>query len=179
MRNVGDGQWISPFSTSIGWGAVVASDAGLLEVILPFGNNTRIELMQQISCRVPSVCEGGGLVDKAAQFLSAYFGGERVSFDLQLDMTRFTHFQQTVYASVITIPYGEVRTYGEVARSIGRPTAARGIGAAMAANPLPVIIPCHRVVGASGSLCGYSAAGGVDSKKWLLRMEGVELLFGK
>jgi methylated-DNA-[protein]-cysteine S-methyltransferase len=173
MRSAGSkGCFFAAYCTSIGWGGVVASDAGLMEIILPFGKRTRAELMEEIHSRLPFAVESGGSADKAALLLSAYFNGERVTFDLQLDMTRFTPFQQKVYASVIDIPYGVIRSYGEVAISIGRPAAARSVGAAMAANPLPVIIPCHRVVGTSGSLCGYSAAGGIDSKKWLLRMEG-------
>jgi methylated-DNA-[protein]-cysteine S-methyltransferase len=175
MKNAGDGKFFSTFSTTIGWGGVVATDTGVMEVILPFGKKTKTELLEEIHSRLPFVIEGGGFADLAADLLTVYFGGKRVSFDLKVDMTRFTLFQQKVYASVIEIPYGFVHTYGEVARSIGQPTAARGVGAAMAANPLPVIIPCHRVVGASGSLCGYSATGGIDSKKWLLRMEGVVL----
>ncbi len=178
MSNSGNDKLIAAFSTSLGWGGVVASEAGLVAVLLPFGNRTRVELMKEVFSRFPFAIEGRGLAEQAAALLSAYFGGERIIFDLKLDMTHFTLFQQKVYASVLAIPYGVVRTYGEVAGSIGRPTAARGVGAAMAANPLPVIIPCHRVVGASGTLCGYSAAGGIDSKKWLLKMEGVELIDG-
>jgi methylated-DNA-[protein]-cysteine S-methyltransferase len=86
-------------------------------------------------------------------------------------MDGFTPFQQRVYRAVMKIPFGEVMSYGGIARMIGQPEAARGIGGAMARNPLPIIIPCHRVVGSSGKLTGYSAPGGIASKSWLLEME--------
>lgn len=115
---------------------------------------------------------------EAAARLGRYFAGEPVTFDLPIDGSRFTSFQRSVYEAVARIPYGAVESYGEVAKKIGKPRAARGIGGAMARNPLPVVIPCHRVVGAAGSMTGYSGAGGVMSKEWLLRLEGVGLTEG-
>lgn len=101
--------------------------------------------------------------------LREYFSRVRHEFDLPLDV-RGTAFQEAVWAEVIRIPYGATTTYGEIAQRIGRPGAARAVGAAVGANPLPILIPCHRVIGAGGSLTGYG--GGLEVKAALLRLEG-------
>ena len=100
--------------------------------------------------------------------LDQYFAGERTEFDLELDM-RGTQFQRGVWDALRTIPYGETRSYGEIARQIGRPDRARAVGAANGQNPVSIIVPCHRVIGADGSLTGYG--GGLDRKRWLLDNE--------
>ncbi len=100
--------------------------------------------------------------------LEAYFRGERGSHDLPT-AARGTPFQKKVWKALMAIPYGETRTYGEIAASIGAPTATRAVGAACGRNPLAIIVPCHRVVGRDGSLTGY--AGGIDRKRWLLAHE--------
>ncbi len=100
--------------------------------------------------------------------LHEYFNGERMSFELELE-PRGTLFQRRVWDALLQIAYGETMTYGELAGRIGSPTAARAVGAANGANPIAVIIPCHRLVGASGALTGY--AGGVDRKRALLELE--------
>ena len=104
-----------------------------------------------------------------ARQLSEYFAGERRAFDLPLAPT-VTAFQQTVWAALATIPYGEVCSYRDIARAIGRPAAVRAVGAANGRNPLPIVVPCHRVVGSDGSLTGF--AGGLDIKRTLLQLEG-------
>jgi len=104
----------------------------------------------------------------AAAQLTEYFAGERQQFDLALAGVG-TNFQQLVWRALTTIPYGETWTYGELARAIGRPSASRAVGAANSKNPLGIIVPCHRVIGASGELTGY--AGGVAAKQWLLEHE--------
>lgn len=107
---------------------------------------------------------------EATRQLDAYFAGELTRFDLPL---RFcgTAFQESVWRALIDIPYGETATYADIARRIGRPTAMRAVGAANGANPLPIVAPCHRVIGADGSLTGFG--GGLPTKKFLLRLEGV------
>lgn len=160
------------FKTAFGFGGVVAGEHGLLEVFLPFSGESKEILGNQILNQYPDALKENPLTRRAALLLGQYFAGERVDFDLPLDLTVFTPFQVAVYEAVSRIPYGGVMSYGEVAGHVGRPRAARGVGSAMAANPLPVIIPCHRVVGASGKLTGYSASGGIASKQWLLNMEG-------
>jgi methylated-DNA-[protein]-cysteine S-methyltransferase len=101
--------------------------------------------------------------------LQEYFAGERSHFDLLLNGAG-TDFQQSVWSALARIPFGEVRSYGDIAREIGRPKAVRAVGAANGRNPLPIIVPCHRVIGSNGSLTGF--AGGLDIKKKLLALEG-------
>jgi methylated-DNA-[protein]-cysteine S-methyltransferase len=100
--------------------------------------------------------------------LGEYFAGQRNEFDLELD-PRGTEFERAVWAQLLEIPYGETASYGEVARAIGRPDRARAVGAANGRNPLPIVIPCHRVIGADGSLVGYG--GGLELKRRLLELE--------
>jgi methylated-DNA-[protein]-cysteine S-methyltransferase len=104
----------------------------------------------------------------AVEQLDAYFAGERTEFDLDLDLTG-TDFQRRVWAALCTIPYGETRSYGEIATQIGTPGAFRAVGLANGRNPIGIIVPCHRVIGASGSLTGYG--GGLDRKRALLDLE--------
>jgi O-6-methylguanine DNA methyltransferase len=101
--------------------------------------------------------------------LSEYFYGSRRVFDLPLDV-RGTAFQKGVWSQVAHIPYGATATYGGIAELLGKPKASRAVGAALGANPLPIVIPCHRVVGVGGSLTGFGA--GLDVKEALLRLEG-------
>ena len=108
------------------------------------------------------------MLDAAAAQLRAYFAGELHDFDLPLG-GEGTAFQRIVWRALTTIPYGATRSYGEVARAIGRPSASRAVGAANGKNPIPIIVPCHRVIGASGELTGY--AGGMTIKKQLLELE--------
>jgi methylated-DNA-[protein]-cysteine S-methyltransferase len=104
--------------------------------------------------------------------LLEYLEGKRVQFDVPIDWTDFTEFQRRVLQATRAIPYGETRTYGEIARSAGSPRAARAVGQAEKANPIPVIIPCHRVIGADGAMVGYGGPEGVDLKARLLKLEG-------
>ncbi len=104
--------------------------------------------------------------------LHEYFEGRRRTFDLPLAM-RGTEFQLAVWNELQRIPYGDTISYGELARRIGRPSAIRAVGAANGANPIPVIVPCHRVIGANGTLTGYG--GGIERKQWLLALEGRRL----
>jgi O-6-methylguanine DNA methyltransferase len=102
------------------------------------------------------------------QELEEYFLGERVEFKLPLDL-RGTEFQQRCWRALLEIPYGQTRSYAEIARAIGNPQACRAVGMANNRNPIPIVVPCHRVIAANGSLCGYG--GGLDIKEKLLRLE--------
>lgn len=104
--------------------------------------------------------------------LGEYFTGGRRTFDIPL-APRGTSFQRAVWNALLAIPYGATVSYGELAFRIGKPSAVRAVGAANGANPIPVIIPCHRVIGANGSLTGYG--GGIERKQWLLALEGRRL----
>jgi len=100
--------------------------------------------------------------------LTEYFGGSRREFDLPLD-PQVTEFQGLVLAALQAIPYGETRSYREIAEAIGKPTALRAVGGANASNPLPIVIPCHRVIGSGGDLTGFG--GGMEAKRYLLDLE--------
>lgn len=104
----------------------------------------------------------------AVEQLRAYFAGDRTDFDLELNMAG-TEFQRRVWQALTTIPYGETRSYGEIAAQIGAAGAARAVGLANGHNPIAIIVPCHRVIGASGGLTGYG--GGLDRKRSLLELE--------
>jgi O-6-methylguanine DNA methyltransferase len=119
----------------------------------------------------PALDRPAALAPATAQ-LREYFSRIRRTFDLPLEL-RGTPFQTAVWEAVACIPYGEVTTYGEIAARLGRPDAARAVGAAVGANPLPIVIPCHRVIGADGSLTGYG--GGLKVKAALLALEGVTI----
>lgn len=103
--------------------------------------------------------------------LHRYFKGEPVRFDVAIDFLKGTEFQRLVWHGLQQIPYGSIITYGELARAIGRPRAVRAVGAANGANPVPILVPCHRVVASGGKLGGYS--GGLHIKDALLRLEGI------
>jgi methylated-DNA-[protein]-cysteine S-methyltransferase len=100
-----------------------------------------------------------------------YLADTRRSFNIEIDLSGFTPFQQAVYRAVQLVPYGQTASYAQIAIQIGKPRAARAVGAANAANPLPLIIPCHRLVGAGGGLRGYGGTGGIETKAWLLAFE--------
>lgn len=102
--------------------------------------------------------------------LFEYFKGERFDFDLTLQLSG-THFQVAVWNSLKSIPYGETVSYLEIAKRVGHPDAVRAVGAANGANPLPIVLPCHRVIGSNGKLTGYG--GGLENKKYLLSMESL------
>lgn len=109
-----------------------------------------------------------GLFIEARAQLSAYFAGELRDFDLVLNPTG-TPFQLAVWQALRAIPYGATLSYGAIAVRVGRPSASRAVGAANGANPIPIVVPCHRVIGSSGALTGFG--GGIDTKRWLLAHE--------
>jgi methylated-DNA-[protein]-cysteine S-methyltransferase len=116
------------------------------------------------------------LLDETARQLGEYFAGERTTFDLPLELSG-TAFQVRCWRALATIPYGQTVSYGEQARRLGLgPDAARAVGAANGQNPLPVVLPCHRVIGANGSLTGFG--GGLETKRFLLEHEGALLRLG-
>lgn len=141
--------------TPVGTLRLVGSGAGLVEIGLPGAEG------------MPSPRDDHALAQAARQ-LEAWFAGERTTFDLPLAPTG-TPFQKAVWGALVGIPFGETRTYGQLATELGRPGSARAVGAANGANPLPIVVPCHRVIGADGSLTGYS--GGLELKRRLLELE--------
>ena len=111
-------------------------------------------------------------LDEVRRELDEYFDGRRRDFDLPLDL-RVAPFHEAVLRELARVPYGRVDTYGSLAAKVGRPRAARAVGTVMNRNPIPIVLPCHRIIGANGSLTGY--AGGLDVKRALLELEGATL----
>lgn len=140
----------------------------------PIGPMTLVqegEALARLDFDVPSQPEEATpLLLEACRQLREYFAGERKAFALPLAPAG-TEFQKKVWAALRDIPWGETRSYGDIARAIGKPTACRAVGMANGRNPLPVFIPCHRVIGTNGSITGYS--GGLEKKRFLLRLEGI------
>ena len=108
---------------------------------------------------------------QALEQIAEYLAGKRKSFDLPIDWSVLTSFQAQALRATFEIPYGETRTYGELALGLGKPRAARAVGRAEATNPMPLVIPCHRVIGADGKLHGYGTGNGLETKAWLLELE--------
>lgn len=141
---------------------LVAGEAGLVAILWPDERPGRVPLAPTVAA------PGHPLLTEAAAQLDAYFARRRRSFDLPLDF-RGTVFQRSVWQALLAIPYGETRSYGEIARQIGRPNAVRAVGAANGRNPLSIVAPCHRVIGGGGALTGF--AGGLTAKRLLLDLE--------
>lgn len=112
------------------------------------------------------------VLDRAAEQLAEYFAGTRTRFDLPV-LLRGTEFQRSVWAQLAELPFGGVISYGELGHGTGRPTAGRAVGGAVGANPVPIIVPCHRVLAGDGRITGYSGGEGVPTKVWLLEHEGI------
>ncbi len=115
---------------------------------------------------------GTAVLDHAAEQLGEYFAGTRRDFDLPVKLVG-TEFQKSVWAQLSELPFGGVMSYGEIGASTGRATAGRAVGSAVGANPIPIIVPCHRVLASDGRITGYSGGNGIPTKVWLLDHEGI------
>lgn len=147
--------------TELGWLRVVEEDAAIVRLDI---------LREQIEAPIEWQRQDTDLLLEAKRQLEEYFAGIRAGFSLPL-APQGTDFQKTVWRQLEAIPYGETRTYGQIAAALGKPKASRAVGGANHNNPIAIVIPCHRVIGADGSLTGY--AGGIDLKEQLLHLEGV------
>jgi methylated-DNA-[protein]-cysteine S-methyltransferase len=165
------------FDTALGRCTVRWSEAGITGVLLP----------SRRGAPGPAVDDGAEVppfVRRAIEGIVAVMAGEaRDLRDVPLDERGIEEWRRAVYAATCEIPAGTTRSYGEVARAIGRPDGARDVGAALARNPFPVIVPCHRVVAVNGALTGFSAPGGLATKRRMLELEGApgygqQTLFG-
>jgi O-6-methylguanine DNA methyltransferase len=143
---------------------VLSNEKGVTRII--FGMK---ELRNYLDGLGGAQISGGGPAADMAHEIELYFDGRLTEFKTPIDVSEGTPFQKSVWNKLLDIPYGETATYGEVAEGVGKPGAARAVGNAVGANPIPIVIPCHRVL-ASNGLGGYS--GGIDIKKDLLRVEG-------
>ena len=147
---------------------LAATPRGLVRVAYAVEDHDRV--LDTLSHRIsPRVLRAPRRLDAAARELGEYFGGRRRVFDLPLDLSMSAGFRQLVQRHLPEIGYGQTRTYGQVAELVGNPRAVRAVGTACATNPLPVVVPCHRVLPANGAVGGY--VGGPDVKKALLRLE--------
>jgi len=146
------------FESPIGTLRLVARGDQLVALHLPHGD---LPPLDGVAKRTPILTE-------TAKQLREFFAGERTTFDLAL-APNGTAFQRIVWQQLLAIPFGRTASYGEVARAIGRPAASRAVGAANGRNPIAIIVPCHRVIGADGTLTGYG--GGMPTKRWLLAHE--------
>jgi methylated-DNA-[protein]-cysteine S-methyltransferase len=160
-------------NTSVGNLFAAVSERGLVAVDFGFSEHSFVERVQH-KTRARLV-RSSREVASALKQLTEYLSGKRKTFDLPIDYSVLTDFQKKVLTTALKIPRGQVLTYGDVARKIGRPRAARAVGQALGSNPMPIVIPCHRVLGSDGSLHGYSGGGGIKTKEWLLKLEGARL----
>lgn len=151
---------------------IVDSPIGTLELTSEANSLVELSFVDRAESVEPQPKESGILSQAVAQ-LNEYFDGKRRAFDLPLS-PEGTAFQKEVWKSLGKIPYGQTITYGKLSEQLGNPKAIRAVGAANGSNPIPIIIPCHRVVGSGQKLTGYS--GGIERKRWLLRHEGILLL---
>jgi methylated-DNA-[protein]-cysteine S-methyltransferase len=157
--------------TPIGTLLVGATDRGLCRIwFRPDVEAQREQLAHDFG---PRVLRSSKPVGRALRELDEYFAGKRTAFDLELDLRGIPTFHVEVLRELAEVPYGQVTTYGTLARRVGHPSAARAVGTVMNRNRIPIVLPCHRVIGANGKLVGY--AGGLDVKERLLRLEGALL----
>jgi methylated-DNA-[protein]-cysteine S-methyltransferase len=133
------------------------------------------QVIERLQASGAEVVEDASRTAEVRRQLAEYFAGQRRDFDLAL-APQGTPFERAVWDELKKIPFGETRTYGEIAETLGRPGAARAVGRANGANPIPIVVPCHRVIGSDGSLTGFG--GGLDVKSRLLELEGLALPFG-
>ena len=159
--------------TRVGPLYVAVNERGL--VALDFGVSEQ-EFVARVTQRTKAtLIRSDDAAAEAMKQVKEYLEGQRTRFDLPLDMSMLSEFQRRVLGIALKIPRGKYLTYGDVAKAIGKPRASRAVGQALGHNPVPIVIPCHRVLGSDGSLHGYSGGGGIQTKKWLLQLEGAAL----
>jgi methylated-DNA-[protein]-cysteine S-methyltransferase len=163
--------WIGEVpSTPLGLVWVALSDKGLVAVEWQTSQAEFIHRLEQRGFS-PAVYDSKRSAEAARQ-IAEYLDGARQAFDLPVDWGVMKPFQEQALRLTYAIPFGQVSTYGKIARQMGKPHAARAVGRAEATNPMPLVIPCHRVIGADGELHGYSGPGSIGTKAWLLSLEG-------
>lgn len=155
------------FNAEVGWVGILGSARGLLNVSPP--QPSAGEARRLLGDRLNRATPSPGFFQDLIKRLTIYFQGQKTAFPDELDLASATPFQREVWRATRLIPYGETRSYTWVAEQIGKPRAARAAGQALSRNPLPIVIPCHRVLTISGGLGGYR--GGMEMKRYLLRLE--------
>jgi len=160
--------------TPLGTIWIAGADMGLVAVSLWDGRERFEEEVKRLTGCSPEF--DPAQIAPVGEQLNAYLGGQLQQFEIPIDWSVLTPFQERALRAVYDIPYGQLSTYREIAERIGKPSAVRAVGRANATNPMPIVIPCHRVIGVDGKLHGYGAPGGLETKAWLLRQEGSWLL---
>lgn len=156
--------------TPFGAVGIVATEAGVCRLVL--GRGKAVDMRRRLADELPDAGHEARLLPALQARLREYFAGKPVRFSSPLDLSVVTAFQRKVLTACAAIGYGQVMTYGELAHRIGRPQAARAVGHALGRNPVPLLIPCHRVIGSDGGLRGFSAEQGLALKRKLLELEG-------
>ena len=175
MHNQDKPSWIGELTDpALGQVWVGMSAAGLVAVEFPASREAFSASLQQRG--FDPLSYDPSKVRPALEQIAEYLRGERRSFNLSIDWSILTPFQEQVLRLTCAIPYGSTLTYAALARQAGRPRAARAVGRAQATNPMPLVIPCHRVLGSDGKLHGYGAGEGLATKEWLLRLEAANRL---
>jgi len=172
-------RWL--LETAWGWCGLVTENNAVIELVLPSLDKKLIlkRLNPAGNNLVITVCGAKqaipfnekALVLRIRRDLNKYFNGEKVDFSYKISLRGYTNFEQSVYHDLMDIPYGQVRNYGWLADKTGHPKAGRAVGNALAKNPLPLLIPCHRIIKSNGSLGNFSAIGGARLKEKLLKLE--------
>jgi methylated-DNA-[protein]-cysteine S-methyltransferase len=169
------------FKTRMGWCGVVGGRGGIVNVILPMTSQGRVEKVIAHTWgkwrlapwrhRRSLPLKARGILAEAERQIREYFAGRLRSFSLRVRLLGRGAFERAIYEATRRIPYGETVSYGWIAWKVGNPQAARAVGRAMARNPVPLLIPCHRVLGSNGKLCGFTSEGGLRLKQKLLDLE--------
>jgi len=162
----------SLFKTTIGWCGLLRSERGILRLFIGCPKREQLlkQILQEFGNSIVRAPATGEMIDK----IKSYCSGEKVIFDkCAVDWSLLSPFQQKVFKAAIRIPYGTVETYASLARKVGCPNGSRAVGNALARNPFPLVVPCHRIIRGDGKLGGFSAWGGIALKERLLNLEGV------
>jgi methylated-DNA-[protein]-cysteine S-methyltransferase len=160
-------------NTTIGPVFVAVTERGLLAVRFGLDERAFVEALRRQTGLVPE--HSPQRAGRAARQVAEYLAGRRTAFDMTVDLSAATAFQRQVLLAACQIPRGQVSTYADLARRIGKPNAARAVGQALSRNPVPIVVPCHRVLAADGSLRGYLGSAGTATKERLLQLEGARL----
>jgi methylated-DNA-[protein]-cysteine S-methyltransferase len=151
---------------------VAVSEKGLVAVEISDDLGSLVEMLKRGGATFIQV-DDSKTANEALQ-ISEYLQGKRQKFNLEIDWSVLSPFQEKALRATSDIPYGQTKTYGDIAQQLGNPKSARAVGRAEATNPMPLVIPCHRVLGADGGLHGYGAGKGLETKAWLLELEAKE-----
>ena len=147
-----------------------SSPIGVIKVTEANGKVTSIDLSVS---GTRATTNTSPVLKKAQSEIESYFAGTLTKFTFPLDLSKGTEFQRAVWKEIAKIKFGQVKTYADIARAIGKPLAARAVGGAVGSNPIPLVVGCHRVLGSSGKITGYSGGKGLPTKRILLKLEGI------